>query len=240
MKKKLIFLLILTLIFSLSGCKDNVNTKRSIDNLQPEDMLPTGTINVDQMTMGLPTAEENNRLAELTQKLQVAISANQDWFSDYIKDYEGQTLPYHPNLGLSEDKYNEYLKLSENIKLYKSADAIISIEKIGDRQYKISQNEGLKLIDNIVIDLSQNTVSTNYGVCKYNGEIAASDDQVATGRWYGYSWMLEEIKDSNNYKSIQFNLGQLEESKKIIIYYQVKLLDDKQKIDDFEVINFSL
>lgn len=233
-------LLILTLIFSLSGCKGTENTKSSIDNLLPEDMLPTGTINVDQMTMGLPTAEENNRLEDLTKKLQVAISTNQDWLLDYIKDYEGQTLPYHPNLGLGEDEYNEYLKLSENIKLYKSADAKISIEKIGDQQYKISQNEGLKLIDNIIIDLSKNTVSTDYGLCKYNGEITASDDQVATGRWYGYSWMVENIKDSSNYKSIQFNLGQLEESKKVIIYFQVKLSDDEQKINDFEVINYSL
>jgi hypothetical protein len=149
-------------------------------------------------------------------------------------------LPYHPNLGLSQEEYDEYLRLSDNIKLYQSGDGIISIEKTGDGQYKISQMEGLRLIDNIIIDLSENTVSTNYGTCKYSGEIKASDQQIATGRWNGYSWILEDMADASNYQSVQFNLGQMEDSKKIIMYYQVRLANGENRIDDFEVIQYSL
>ena len=240
MKRIVTLLFVFFFAICMSSCAENTALGRTSNPVLPEDMLQAGTINVDEMSMGLPTAEDNLRFTELVQKLQVGISANQEWLSAYIIEYEGQTLPYHPNLGLSEDEYDEYLQLSDRIRLYKSADGVISIEKIGEKQYKISNVEESKLIDNIIIDLSNNTVSTNYGVCKYSGEVKASDDQIATGRWSGYSWMLEDILDAGNFKSIQFNLGQLEDSKKIIMYYQVKLANGEEILDDFEVIQYSL
>lgn len=241
MKKVLMLVLIMILIVALTSCKGAGDIEGSGDTIPPpEEMLPIGTVNIDLMAMGLQSAEDSDRLTELIDKLQLGIAANQDWLAEYVKEYEGKELPYHPNLGLSQEEYDEYLRLSDNIKLYKSADGILSIEKTGDGQYKISQMEGLRLIDNIIIDLSENTVSTNYGTCKYSGEIKASDQQIATGRWNGYSWILEDMADASNYQSVQFNLGQMEDSKKIILYYQVRLANGENRIDDFEVIQYPL
>ncbi|QOX64314.1 hypothetical protein FRZ06_13665 [Anoxybacterium hadale] len=240
MKKKFVFVLIMILIIALTSCKGAGDIEGSGGAIPPEEMLPVGTVNVDLMAMGLQSAEDSDRLTELIDKLQIGIAANPDWLTDYVKEYEGKELPYHPNFGLSQEEYDEYLGLSDNIKLYKAADGVISIEKTDDEQYTISQKEGLRLIDNITIDLSNNTVSTNFGTCKYNGEIKASDQQIATGRWNGYSWILEDMSDASNYQSIQFNLGQMEDSKKIIMYYQVRMANGENRIDDLEVIQYPL
>ena len=240
MKKVLMLVLIMILIITLTSCKGAGDLEGSSDTIPLEEMLPTGTVNVELMAMGLQSAEDSDRLTELIDKLQLGIAANQDWLADYLKEYEGKELPYHPNLGLSQEEYEEYQRLSDNIKLYQSGAGIISIEKTGDEQYKISQLEGLRLIDNITIDLSENTVSTNYGTCKYNGAVKASDQQIATGRWNGYSWILENMADSSNYQSVQFNLGQMEDSKKIIMYYQVRFANGENRLDDLEVIQYPL
>ncbi|MDF3001823.1 MAG: hypothetical protein K0Q48_1942 [Bacillota bacterium] len=240
MKKILMFVLILILMIAFTSCKGAGDIEGASDTIPLEEMLPIGTVNVDLMAMGLQNAEDSDRLTELMDKLQIGIAANPDWLSDYVQEYEGKPLPYHPNFGLSQEEYEEYLSLSDHIKMYKSADGIIAIEKTDEEQYKISQVEGLRLIDNITIDLAKNTVSTNFGTCKYNGEVKASDQQIATGRWNGYSWILEDMADSSNYQSIQFNLGQMEDTKKIIMYYQVRLANGENRIDDLEVIQYSL
>lgn len=240
MKKIFMCVFILILVSSLTGCKGAGEIKGASDTIPLEEMLPIGTINVELMAMGLQNAEDSDRLTQLMDKLQIGIAANPDWLTEYVKEYEGKELPYHPNFGLSQEEYDEYLGLSDHIKLYQSGDGVISIEKTGDEQYEISQMEGLRLIDNIKIDLSENTVSTNYGTCKYNGEIKASDQQIATGRWNGYSWILENMADTSNYQSVQFNLGQMEDSKKIIMYYQVRLANGENRLDDIEVIQYSL
>ncbi|WP_010248472.1 hypothetical protein [Acetivibrio cellulolyticus] len=212
-------------------------------------LLQDGSKNVNIMALGFPEEEKEKRLYELTMKFQTGAQANPSWFLEYSKSIApGAEMPYHPNLGMTKEEFEEYKILAESTTMVKKGTGTISIETDDKNKIEIKNINGLRLINNIVLDLTNNTISTDYGICTYKGTIDSSDDQKVTGRWNGHSWELEEsnidLNDISEFdkntsiKLIQFSIGQLEKTNEVIVYYEVKIIENGKRVSTYETITF--
>ncbi len=172
---------------------------------------------------------------------------NLEWLNEYLKESKtGEPLPYYPNLGFAVEEYEEYLALSQNIQMFKKSEGRIEITR-KDSKVIINGYENINFLSNIEIDLIKNTVKTNYGVCKFKRKIKASDKQKVIGRWNGYEWTLEmnlesfdlaNIDENTIAKWISVSIGKLEETNDIIMYIEIKLVENLTKTNEHELITF--
>lgn len=237
MKKVLLFILIcLTILSGCSGTKD-VSQKESnggAENSVMQLMLQAET-KADIMVISLPS-DIKNRVDSITAKMKESVQKNSEWYLDYIKkSKEGEALPYHENFGVSEQEYNEVLNSGNLMKLIKKDEGTISFNKIGEQTYKIKTSGGIKLLDGMVIDLSNNKIQTEFGECSYGSKVVASDEQKITGRWNGHTWSYQE----DNF-FVNVSIGKYENENKAIIYIKIKGIRDNKAVNNEEFIQYSL
>ena len=125
-------------------------------------LLHDGSFNADAMQF-----ESAPRMAELGNKFIAATKKHPDWFQNAVKQAKpGEPLAYHPNMGLTKQEYQEFLRLTDGgIVLKKLADATIKVKYDG--------NAALITIDppspkwaSLKLNMITLALSTPYGVMK--------------------------------------------------------------------------
>ena len=110
----------------IASCSTNKTTK---DNFKLCDVIPNGEITVEVLELRF-----SERTEELATKMSQALATNQDWWMEYIKQHAGDyPLPYHANLGLTQEEYAEYLDGAAKTRhLHKISDANVKFERKGN------------------------------------------------------------------------------------------------------------
>jgi len=245
--KKFYSLLMSLLICLFFACDKPKNAELTPENYL-KSILTEGKKNVNIMKLGLP-ANETVKLNQIITKMKSSIAQNMEWYSGYLKNLKtGSPMPYHKNLGISQADYEFFLNSSKNMKIFKSGEGIIEIKK-NNNGFSITSMKDIKYFNNIMIDLQNNTIKTDYGVLKYKSKIDASDSQVI-GRWKGYSWKLEEANvnlenfdmtkiDKNTYiKLIQIHIGQMEQDSTIFIGMKVYIIKNGNLMQEDEMFQY--
>jgi hypothetical protein len=178
---------------------------------------------------------------ELTAKLQKAFQENYEWFQEYIKTAEkGKPLKYHPNFGMTETEYNEYLKLSEQVEVISSGKETIDIKKNADKINFIGQDK-TSIFNDLTIDLKNNQILFKNYVLSFVNEINVTDnDNGLKSKWKGYNWefvnpkLTEEtdIQTLDEFTSITLTIGQLEKNGKT--YMKIK---ERKMANGFKTID---
>lgn len=176
-------------------------------------MLPVGKVNADILAVQFP-----ERATELALELEKAVNHHRDWFFKYTKENArpGVPLPYHPNFGLTEKEYREFLALTEQRTIVVTSQVELTItEEAGI--YKISSGGRLPTLDEIIVNTNDNTVSTQFGKL-HNPEKTSSDGTDSPiGAFRGYKWDLEEGSiEADNAKIVSFSIYRLIEGKTFI------------------------
>ena len=104
-------------------------TKTTKDNFKLCDVIPNGEITVEVLELRF-----SKRTEELAAKMSQALATNQEWWMEYIKQHAADyPLPYHANLGLTQEEYAEYLDGAEKTRhLHKVSDASINFKRKGN------------------------------------------------------------------------------------------------------------
>lgn len=79
-----------------------------------EDVIPAGDVEIEFLDIRMST-----RGQELAAKMQAALASKKAWWLNYVKESSelGEPLPYHANIGLTKNEYDEFLQASENQKV---------------------------------------------------------------------------------------------------------------------------
>jgi hypothetical protein len=188
-------------------------------------LLPSAEAVVDVMTMVGPP-----RLTELSNKLQAAVQSKPDWWAEYITTVTpGRPIPYHENLGLTENEYEEFQSLTSQMALSKTGEASLSVVTEDSIQFTFHGDSILANIEGLVIDLGDNAVQTPFGMAKEMNNIVASEGQEMSGPWNGVQWKLRTIDSlGSSFVNLRFALGKLTESGRGILYYKVTAFDSVQ------------
>ncbi len=229
--------------------KSTKNEDKQDRNLKkPEEVLsPTNQSTKDFITPLLVKSETpadimtiqiqddiKQKLEGITKKTQASIQKNHDWYMEYLKTVQpGERLPYHENMGITQEEYELLLSSDQYMKLVKGQEGKIHFKKISDNVYEIQTSSPIKLLNKVQIDFASNTLKTEFGTLNYDDKIEAADAQKITGRWNGEQWRLS--RDNFN---VKYAIGQLEDSKKTIIYITAKGLLDGKTINQEQVIEF--
>jgi hypothetical protein len=178
---------------------------------------------------------------ELTAKLQKAFQENYEWFQKYIKTAEkGKPLKYHPNFGMTETEYSEYLKLSEQVEVISSGKEAIDINKNADKIEFVGQDK-TSIFNDLTIDLQNNQILFKNYVLSFVNEINVTDnDNGLKSKWKGYNWefvnpkLTEEtdIQTLDEFTSITLTIGQLEKNGKT--YMKIK---ERKMVNGFKTID---
>ena len=178
-------------------------------------LLPAESGLVDVMGIGLTP-----RGASLAKKIQEAAAKHGPWFQAQMKLRKpGEPLPYHPNLGMTESEWEEFLRLNKKKTLVKTGQAALSVKKLGDGKYRFSAKGTLQVLNAITIDLKKSRVETPRGTCDLL-------DRVKTPKghsfpWDGYVWegLRPIVIEQSKGRVTRFHIGKLRGTNTGIIYY---------------------
>lgn len=227
------------------GCSQtNISRDKLTGNIENDlkILLPNGEVSADIMD-GVFQAP---RQMELIRKFQSSIKKNHEWFVDYMKTMpEGQQMPYHVNLGLTKEEYDELQGFMDNIEAVSTGVENISIKLTDDIIHFKSQNK-LSVLDSLTIDLKRNIVSLGQFKMPFADTInVTSEKNGLKSKWTGYSWVMEEpknfdfnqLKDLSSLKMKQYKLtiGRLAKNGKTYMSLKGREIEGGAKIVDFEL-----
>ncbi len=225
--KKLLF----WFLFFVSAFYSDAQTNLSIEIGKH---LPIGKCDVDVMGLTYP-----KRFLALSEKLQIAVSTNKNWWLNYIKDNakDGEPLPYSPKFGLTKEEYSEYLFLAEKRTLGKVGDGILQV-KTNAVDYEFDGGSTLPDLTGIKINLKELTVTTPFAVLK-NPQPEESQGGPALGAFSGYQWNFEQDDiEKGNGTDVSFLIGNLKESGRQFIYYKGSMMKSNNPISNVGVVIF--
>jgi hypothetical protein len=193
--------------------------------------------------LGLKTSP---RQIELLEKFQIGVQKNYEWFIESIKNRkEGETMPYHPNLGLTENEYKELNSYNDNVEFTKIESGKIKIIN-QNNTISFKTEEKLKFLESIKIDIKTNTVFLDNYKLEFNDYSNVTDPKNALkSKWKGYNWVffepkgfdIDDFKDLNTLtvKQYKFTLGKLDNNGKTIMIIKGKEIKNGEKLVDFEI-----
>lgn len=243
---KQIYLLILGVLLLANCGNSQINEKQT--NLQGNiattlnNLLLEGKTTVDV----LDSIKQNARQLALTQKLQLSIQQNQQWYFEYIKTIpKGMPLPYHKNLGLTKEEYDELFSYADQMELISSGKNDITIIK-NENTIQFKAEGKLGLLNAITVDLNKNIVLIGKNELTFSDSINVDNNNNAfKSKWKGYSWILEypkeeDLKNTTDFKTLnlklyKFAIGRLENNGKTIMRIKGQEIEGGVKKISFDI-----
>jgi hypothetical protein len=196
--------------------------------------LPVGTLTVDIMELAA-----SPRVDELTKKLQLAVAENQEWWQEYLQEHaEERPLPYHPNMGLSEAEYEEFLAQADELSVAKTGEATLQVRASVEGLLVLDGGEELPELTGLTFDLERNVLETPYGTTTDYETLHPR--KSALGSWDGVQWSLEDAESTDiatmTATVAKLALGTLKESGRQVLYYDVKRVEDGAAVEQITII----
>lgn len=204
------------LLLSLAGCRDTEKTPVApAPELSPQlplaSLLPTGLIEVEQLAI-----RYSDRVDELGHKMQEAVATNQAWLLDYVKRApEGQPLPYHVNLGLSEAEYAEYVQASESGQLTGVRRSPLTFKKDGEL-VTVSTGSAEAPIAQIKLNARTGFLQASLGDIGLPTWRRSDQENTPIGAYEGYSWHREDGNPNlGNAALVSLDIWQIKKTGKV-------------------------
>jgi len=227
-KRFLALIVAATLPLSCIAGQDN------LDFPSVQTLLPLREIQVDVMSVRYPP-----RAQELSARLQKAVSANQQWFSQYLKDNaDAKPLPYHENLGLSPQEYTEFLDLSKKATLEKTASVIMKVAQTKDG-VQLRFDDTANRLQPIAIDPLKQTVDTPLASMTSPKKNDSGLEGGLLGPHKSYTWAAREgTLESGSWQSVEFTLGTIIATGREFLQYKVHKFVNQKPAIHFETLLF--
>lgn len=191
---------LISLLFGIvvSGC--SAHTSSADHNASPtnhfklSDVIPTGKTTVELLEVRF-----SERVEQLALKMNNALAINQDWWMDYVKKHAGESpLPYHTNIGISEQEYKEYLEGAEKSRhLRKVSDAYVIFRRKGDF-LSIDIGDTNSPVEQWRLNLSNGDLLMPAGDGGKPEWTFSDDVTQPLGAYEGYSWRFEKSNASES------------------------------------------
>ena len=151
----------------------------------------------------------------LSYKMMMGVQSNQEWYIEYVKTIpDGATMPYHENLGLTEEEYEELLGLYDKVSISSTAEGTLDIvHENGKVRFRnaIGSFVGLLFLE---YDLTANTFIWDLGDDEPMPPLVLTDTidtrkdakppyKTSFDNWHGFSWEYREGEISEDITSFE-------------------------------------
>ena len=187
--------------------------------------------------MVLPPPEIEKYIA----KVEAAARKNPEWFKEFSAEAKpGVPLPFHENLGLTKEEYDEYLAVWAKREFKSQANIVLVLRKTFGDTWTITASEEADSISTLRYDPKEDTFRSPNGVLKRIEDIDAAEDSILGG-WAGKEWRFEETTGLGKTKE-NFAIGKFKKSQYGIVIYRVQEVstEGSRILDKSLVIRFPL
>lgn len=174
-------------------------------------------------------------------KVETAARLDPKWFREYSgKSTPGAPLAYDQRLGLTQEEYNEYLKLWGQRQFKPIEDVILLLRQNTGDTWTINCTGSASMLTTLRYDPKADVFHSPNGDLKRLKDIDADPSSIL-GKWTGHEWKFEEKTDLENTKE-NLAVGKFEDNQYGIIVYRAQEISSEgtKLLDKSIVIRFPL
>lgn len=199
------------------------------------DLLPIDKP-VNARVMQLGTSPE---VVRITERLGAAVARQPDWFVAYARKYQNAkgALPWHANMGISQDEYRKMVGSSKTLKLMQMSTVQLSAAREANGGIRLRTTPRMPGLDGIVIEPGGQAVVTRYARLAEMSEVDNRDADGPTGRWTGTQWQ-HEVRSATHVLGVKLALGKRPDHGDGILYLDVRDVGEGKKDIFYEILLF--
>jgi hypothetical protein len=176
---------------------------------------------------------QSDRCRELSNQFMRSLKRNRRWWNEYSENVgdDLETVPYHPNMNISESEYQEMIRLCKERILTKVTRQTIGILDQGDGRFRVTCRGYDQELRNLVFDLKNDIVDSPHGVLTNRGEVNGSDlsaDEI--GSWTGRLWKLEKSDETRGSRKIaEVAVGRREQDGLVVLFFRMNQFEPSRR-----------
>lgn len=182
-----------------------------------------------------------DELAKFVNKVEEAARSDPEWFREQTKKApQGVPLPFDPKLGLTQQEYDEYLKLWD-AREFKAVEAVvITLSEDSEGMWRITTANGAQAISTLKYDPKKDVFISPNGTMNRLEDVKA-DKRSILGEWTGHEWKFEEENEFEKTKE-NFAIGKTADGKFGLLVYRMQAVTSEgtRLQDDSLVVRFAL
>ena len=174
-------------------------------------------------------------------KVEASARKNKEWFAEYAKASKpGAPLPFHENLGLTKEEYDDYLALWAKRDFKSTEDVVLVLRETFGKTWTLTSTGEAGIISTLRYDPEKDVYRSPNGEMKRLEDIKAEPTSIL-GAWSGFEWRLEEETGLGKIKE-NFALGRYEDKEYGLVVYRVQEISSEgsRLLDKSLVVRFAL
>jgi hypothetical protein len=174
-------------------------------------------------------------------KVETSARKNKEWFVEYTKASKpGAPLPFHENLGLTKEEYDNYIELWAKREFKSTEEVILVLRETFGKTWSITASGEAGVISTLRYDGEKDVFRSPNGELKRLEDIKADPSSIL-GSWSGHEWRLEEETGLGKTKE-NFAIGRYDDKAFGLVVYRVQEISSEgsRLLDKSLVIRFAL
>ncbi len=179
----------------------------------------------------MPPEEINKYIA----KVQTAAKENPEWYAEFSKEAKpGIPLPWHQNLGLSKEEYEDYLKLWDQRQFKTRQQVVIRLEEPKPGEWMIRVSGVGMTISLLRFNPETGNFKSPNGELKRIADIDAEERSIL-GAWTGQEWRYE---NKSEFISTRENLalGTYKDGEHCLLIYRLQESTSGRRLADKSLV----
>lgn len=174
-------------------------------------------------------------------KVEASARKNKEWFAEHSKSSKpGAPLPYHENLGLTKEEYDDYLALWAKRDFKSTEEVMLVLRESFGKTWTITATGEAGIISTLRYDPDKDIYRSPNGEMKRLEDIKAEATSIL-GAWSGHEWRFEEDTGLGKIKE-NFAVGRYDGKEFGLLVYRVQEIstEGSRLLDKSLVLRFAL
>lgn len=166
--------------------------------------------------------EYTPEIKSLTDKLAENLENNSEWFQQYSSQLApGQKIPYHPNMGLTENQYQLLLGSEEQKRLTPTGGTRLAFSWRDDDVVSITGLPEEPPFDSLLYESVSDSLISSFGTMTKSVPARGKLSDDTSLAWSGRLW-AKERSDESGKLSILYVIGHLDEGERGVLIHEIK------------------
>jgi hypothetical protein len=187
----------------------------------------------------------SERITALVGRMQKSMQEHKSWFMEYVKNMtpkDGGPLPYHPNFGLTQEEYAEFLADAKTMTLKEVLVFHVKVLHLANGEVKFDTGKKMPPMEEFSFYPKDEKVVTVEGALSKPQLVDQSGSGGAIGPWTGVQFRLqdgERVLETGSATSVTFTFGKRLSDNMPFFIYRAQVMRDFKTSKAQEIVCFT-